>query len=86
MMAQQIFVRLSRLAQMLAYARQVQVTRRQLSQLDDRMLQDIGISRTQAAFEAERHRFWRNVRQTSSHRDAANGVGEGWTKVASVRS
>jgi uncharacterized protein YjiS (DUF1127 family) len=30
------------------------VTRRQLAELDDRMLQDLGISRAQAQFEANR--------------------------------
>jgi uncharacterized protein YjiS (DUF1127 family) len=33
---------------------QVAATRRQLSQLDDRALSDIGISRAQAQFEVER--------------------------------
>lgn len=34
------------------------VTRRQLAELDDRMLQDLGISRAQAHFEATRP-IWR---------------------------
>ena len=33
---------------------QLRRTRRELAQLDDRMLQDLGISRAQAAFEAGR--------------------------------
>jgi uncharacterized protein YjiS (DUF1127 family) len=36
------------------YAREVAHTRSQLGQLDDRMLQDLGISRAQAEFEASR--------------------------------
>lgn len=36
------------------HAMQVRSTRRQLEQLDDRMLQDLGISRAQARFEARR--------------------------------
>ncbi len=34
------------------------ITRRQLSDLDDRMLQDLGISRAQAQFEADKP-LWR---------------------------
>ncbi len=35
-------------------AMQLRRMRRELAQLDDRMLQDLGISRAQAAFEADR--------------------------------
>lgn len=35
-------------------AMQARTMRRELSELDDRMLQDLGISRAQAAFEADR--------------------------------
>ncbi len=35
-------------------AMQARTLRRELLQLDDRMLQDLGISRAQAAFEADR--------------------------------
>lgn len=34
------------------------ITRRQLAELDDRMLQDLGISRAQALFEADKP-LWR---------------------------
>jgi uncharacterized protein YjiS (DUF1127 family) len=34
---------------------QDRATRRELAQLDDRMLQDLGISRAQAEFEAAKH-------------------------------
>lgn len=44
----------------IAAAWQAGATRRQLSRLDDRALSDIGMSRAQAAFEAERP-FWQLV-------------------------
>ena len=46
--------RLALLWARLADARAEALTRRQLAQLDDRGLSDIGISRAQAQFEAER--------------------------------
>ncbi len=46
--------RVSRAWQRLAAARADAVTRRRLAALDDRELKDIGLSRAQAQFEAER--------------------------------
>lgn len=46
--------RLALLWARLAEARSEALTRRQLAQLDDRGLSDIGVSRAQAQFEAER--------------------------------
>ncbi len=59
MTAQQMTTPFSRLWQGVAHAIRVRAARRDLSALDDRMLQDLGISRAQAAFEAERHGAWR---------------------------
>lgn len=58
MTARQITSPLGRIWQGFARARQNWVARRELSQLDDRTLQDLGISRAQAAFELERHGIW----------------------------
>ncbi len=58
MTARQITTPLARIWQGFARARQNWATRRELSQLDDRMLKDLGISRAQAAFEVERHSIW----------------------------
>ncbi len=58
MTAQQIAAPLTRLWQGFADAMQERATRRELAQLDDRMLQDLGISRAQAEFEAAAHGAW----------------------------
>ena len=58
MTARQITSPLSRIWQGFARARQNWVARRELSQLDDRMLKDLGLSRAQAAFEIEQHSIW----------------------------
>jgi uncharacterized protein YjiS (DUF1127 family) len=43
-----------RIWRVVAQAARLAATRRELAELDDRMLQDLGISRAQAAFEASR--------------------------------
>ncbi|HEX4173892.1 MAG TPA: DUF1127 domain-containing protein [Acetobacteraceae bacterium] len=55
MTKQQISAPLARLWQGVGHAMRERAARRQLGQLDDRMLQDLGISRAQATFEAGRH-------------------------------
>jgi uncharacterized protein YjiS (DUF1127 family) len=40
------------------YARKMRETQRYLSQMDDHMLADLGVSRAQAAFEADRTSGW----------------------------
>ena len=61
MTAQQITAPLARLWQGFGHALQLRAMRRELAQLDDRMLQDLGISRAQAAFESEGSRAgWRH--------------------------
>lgn len=50
MTAQQITAPLTRLWEGLDQARRDWATRRELAQLDDRMLKDLGISRAQAEF------------------------------------
>ena len=42
------------MGQLLAYAWRVMSTRQGLAELDDRMLQDLGVSRAQAQFEISR--------------------------------
>ncbi len=58
MTAQQITAPFSRFWQGFGQAIQVSARRPDLSQLDERMLQDLGISRARAAFEAERRDVW----------------------------
>ena len=64
MTAQQITAPLSRFWHGVGHAIRVQATRRELSALDDRMLQGLGISRAQAAFEEERPHVWHAARIT----------------------
>ena len=52
MTAQQFAAPLTRLWQGVEHAMQGWAMRRELSQLDDRMLKDLGISRAQAEFQA----------------------------------
>ena len=67
MTSQQFTAPISRLWQGVEHAVQVWATRRELSQLDDRMLKDLGISRAQAEFEAgSRDGIWHIV----PHHDA----------------
>ena len=54
MTKQQMAAPLARFWQEVGHAMRERAARRQLGQLDDRMLQDLGISRAQAAFEAGR--------------------------------
>ena len=68
MTAQQITAPFSRFWQGFAQAMQASASRRDLSQLDDRMLQDLGISRAQAAFEAEQRHVW-HVARITEHDD-----------------
>ncbi len=58
MTTQQIAAPLTRLWHEVEHVMQVWATRRELSQLDDRMLKDLGISRAQAEFQAGRHGVW----------------------------
>ncbi len=68
MTAQQITAPFSRFRQGFGQAMQAWARRRDLSQLDDRMLQDLGISRAQAAFDAERRQVW-HVARITDHDD-----------------
>ncbi len=54
MTAQQMTAPLTRIWHGLEHVIQDWATRRELSQLDDRMLKDLGISRAQAQFEVDR--------------------------------
>ncbi len=42
------------------YARQMRETRHYLEQMDDHMLQDLGVSRAQAGFELDQAPNWRS--------------------------
>lgn len=64
MTAQQITAPFSRFWQGFGQAMQHWARRSDLSQLDDRMLQDLGISRAQAGFEIERRHVWHVARIT----------------------
>lgn len=68
MTAQQIAAPVSRFWQGFGQAMQHWARRNDLSQLDDRMLQDLGISRAQAAFDAERRHVW-HVARITEHDD-----------------
>jgi uncharacterized protein YjiS (DUF1127 family) len=50
----QVSAPIARLWHEIDHALASRATRRELEQLDDRMLKDLGISRAQAAFEAQR--------------------------------
>ena len=64
--AGRLHIGLGRLAQALwarwQYAREVRATQRTLAQMDDHMLQDLGVSRAQAAFELDHALDWRRAK------------------------